>query len=88
MKRRVVVTGMGAVTPIGVGVDTFWDGIVKEKIGFDSLPPELREIARLRYEDRELSNSEIASMLSESLTVSGVNHRFKRLIKIAEDLKK
>ena len=34
MKRRVVVTGMGAVTPIGVGVDTFWDGIVKEKIGF------------------------------------------------------
>lgn len=62
--------------------------LIKEKIGFDSLPPELREIARLRYEDRELSNSEIASMLSESLTVSGVNHRFKRLIKIAEDLKK
>lgn len=62
--------------------------LIKEKIGFDSLPPELREIARLRYEDRELSNSEIASILSESLTVSGVNHRFKRLIKIAEDLKK
>ena len=34
MKRRVVVTGMGAVTPIGVGVDAFWDGIVQEKIGF------------------------------------------------------
>lgn len=34
MKRRVVVTGMGAVTPIGVGVDAFWDGIVNEKIGF------------------------------------------------------
>ncbi len=61
---------------------------IKEKIGFDALPPELKEIAELRYNDRELSNSEIASMLTESITVSGVNHRFKRLIKIAEDLKK
>lgn len=34
MKRRVVVTGMGAVTPIGVGVDAFWEGIVQEKTGF------------------------------------------------------
>ena len=61
---------------------------IKEKIGFDALPEELQEIARLRYEDRELSNAEIARLLPESITVSGVNHRFKRLIKIAEDLKK
>lgn len=60
---------------------------IKEKIGFDSLPPELREIAKLRYNNRELSNSEIASMLSEALTVSGVNHRFQKLIKIAQELK-
>lgn len=32
--RRVVVTGMGAVTPIGIGVEEFWDGIKQEKIGF------------------------------------------------------
>ncbi|MDO4512696.1 MAG: beta-ketoacyl-ACP synthase II [Lachnospiraceae bacterium] len=32
--RRVVVTGMGAVTPIGTGVDAFWNGIVNEQIGF------------------------------------------------------
>ncbi len=61
---------------------------IKNKVGFDALPKQLQEIARLRYEDRELSNSEIAKMLSESITISGVNHRFKRLIKIAEDLKK
>lgn len=27
MKRRVVVTGLGAVTPIGNTVEEFWDGI-------------------------------------------------------------
>ncbi len=60
---------------------------IKEKIGFDALPPELREIARLRYNNREVSNSEIASMLSKPLTVSGVNHRFQKIIKIAGELK-
>lgn len=34
MSRRVVVTGMGAVTPIGIGVKAFWEGIKQEKIGF------------------------------------------------------
>ena len=33
MKRRVVITGMGAVTPIGNTVDAFWDGIKSEKVG-------------------------------------------------------
>ena len=34
MKKRVVVTGLGAVTPIGIGVEEFWKGIKEEKIGF------------------------------------------------------
>jgi 3-oxoacyl-[acyl-carrier-protein] synthase II len=33
-KKRVVVTGLGAVTPIGIGVDEFWNGVKAEKIGF------------------------------------------------------
>ncbi len=32
--RRVVVTGMGAVTPIGLDVEEFWSSIKQEKIGF------------------------------------------------------
>lgn len=32
-KRRVVVTGLGAVTPIGNTVDEFWAGIKEGKIG-------------------------------------------------------
>lgn len=34
MNRRVVITGMGAVTPLGTGVEKFWNGIVENKIGF------------------------------------------------------
>lgn len=35
--RRVVVTGMGAVTPIGIGIDAFWDGVQQGKIGFEPI---------------------------------------------------
>lgn len=31
--RRVVVTGMGAITPIGNNVDEFWNGIKEGKVG-------------------------------------------------------
>ena len=31
--KRVVVTGMGAVTPIGIGVGEFWNGIMNNKVG-------------------------------------------------------
>lgn len=33
MKRRVVITGMGAVTPIGNTVEEFWQGILQSKVG-------------------------------------------------------
>ena len=34
MSRRVVVTGMGAITPIGLSVNEFWYGVKQGKIGF------------------------------------------------------
>lgn len=37
MKRRVVVTGLGAVTPIGNDVDSFWDGIKAGKVGIGEI---------------------------------------------------
>jgi 3-oxoacyl-[acyl-carrier-protein] synthase II len=33
MKRRVVVTGMGAVTPLGNSVSSFWDGLINGRSG-------------------------------------------------------
>ena len=37
MKRRVVVTGMGAVTPIGTGRDVFWKALLEGKNGIDRI---------------------------------------------------
>lgn len=36
-KRRVVVTGLGAVTPVGVGVAATWEGIVSGKSGISRI---------------------------------------------------
>ena len=32
--KRVVVTGMGAITPIGNSVEEFWSSVKEQKIGF------------------------------------------------------
>ena len=37
MKRRVVITGLGAITPIGNNVDEFWKGIKEGKCGIDEI---------------------------------------------------
>ncbi len=37
MERRVVITGMGAITPIGKTVESFWDGIKKGECGIDKI---------------------------------------------------
>jgi 3-oxoacyl-[acyl-carrier-protein] synthase II len=36
-ERRVVVTGMGAVTPLGNDVPTYWDGLVAGRSGIDRI---------------------------------------------------
>jgi 3-oxoacyl-[acyl-carrier-protein] synthase II len=37
MKRRVVVTGLGAVTPLGKGVEDSWHGIIHSKSGIKKI---------------------------------------------------
>ena len=33
IERRVAVTGMGILTPIGIGVDAFWTGLLAGRSG-------------------------------------------------------
>ena len=33
MKNRVVITGMGAITPVGIGTDAFWQSLIAGKSG-------------------------------------------------------
>lgn len=35
--RRVVVTGMGAITPIGIGVENFWKNVKNKTLGFGEI---------------------------------------------------
>lgn len=37
MKRRVVITGLGAVTPVGTGVGKFWKNLVEGTSGIDRI---------------------------------------------------
>lgn len=37
MSRRVVVTGMGAITPIGLSVEEFWSSVKQGKTGFGTI---------------------------------------------------
>ena len=37
MGRRVVITGLGAITPIGNNVEEFWNGIKEGKCGIDEI---------------------------------------------------
>lgn len=37
MKKRVVITGLGAITPIGKDVEETWDGVRNKKCGIDEI---------------------------------------------------
>lgn len=64
--RRVVITGMGAVSPFGVGADSLWDGVVEARSGvgpitlFDASAQDVRFAAEVpgfdatRYLDKRL----------------------------------
>ena len=37
MSNRVVITGVGAITPIGIGKDEFWKGLLEGRNGIDKI---------------------------------------------------
>jgi 3-oxoacyl-[acyl-carrier-protein] synthase II len=37
MKKRVVITGIGAITPIGIGVRQYWEACLRGDCGTDDI---------------------------------------------------
>ncbi|NLT40200.1 MAG: beta-ketoacyl-[acyl-carrier-protein] synthase family protein [Clostridiales bacterium] len=37
MRKRIVITGMGAVTPVGVGAEKYWSGLVRGDCGIGDI---------------------------------------------------
>ncbi len=61
--------------------------LIAEKRGLDSLTNELREVAEIRLESTGLSLQDIGESLNPPISRSGVNHRFKKLAKIADEIR-
>ena len=57
---------------------------IQNKKGFESLPDNLKEIALLRLEYPDMPMKELGTYLDPPVGKSGVNHRFRRISKIAE----
>lgn len=61
--------------------------LIDKTIGLENLSEELREVAELRLSNTDMSLQEIGQALETPISRSGVNHRFKRLAKMAEELR-
>ena len=61
--------------------------LIKKKGKFSELPENLKEIADLRVANPETSLVELGKMLEVPIGKSGVDHRLKKIIDIADELK-
>lgn len=62
--------------------------LIEKEIGLKRLPQNLKEIAELRLSYENESLKELGQMLEPPVGKSGVNHRLRRIEKIAEELRK
>ncbi|HEM5490790.1 TPA: DNA-binding protein WhiA [Streptococcus suis] len=59
---------------------------IMDTIGLDQLSGDLQEIAQLRIQHPDYSIQQLADSLTVPITKSGVNHRLRKINKIADDL--
>lgn len=60
---------------------------IRDNLGFDKLPENLREIAEIRLKFSDASLKELGEMLCPCLGKSGVNHRLRKLDNIADSIR-
>ena len=59
---------------------------IESTIGIDALPEDLRALCQLRLDNPDYSLRELGARLEPPISRSGVNHRFQRIVEIAENL--
>lgn len=59
---------------------------IDQKIGLNNLPPDLEEVALMRIANPEEPLNVLLQLSNIQLTKSGLNHRFRKIISIAEKL--
>ena len=57
---------------------------IKNTVGLNSLPDNLKEIANLRLENPEMSLKMLGQSLKSPISRSGVNHRLEKIIQISK----
>lgn len=60
--------------------------IIEDHIGLEALPDNLREIAMIRLNNTDVSLKELGQLLSPPIGKSGVNHRLRKIEKLALEI--
>ncbi|MCL6500705.1 MAG: hypothetical protein K6T16_01575 [Candidatus Pacearchaeota archaeon] len=79
MKKRVVITGMGVVSSLGIGVEKFWDSIKEGKVGITAVT---------RFDASNMS-TKVAAEVNDFDPAQFIDKKeAKKIIKIEEKPKK
>ncbi|MFS1514813.1 DNA-binding protein WhiA [Chengkuizengella sp. SCS-71B] len=61
--------------------------LIQDTMGLDHLPDKLREVAELRLQHPDLNLTELGELLKDKVSKSGVNHRLRKIDKIADQIR-
>ena len=80
MNRKIVITGMGAVTPIGIGTDAYWQALLDGKCGIEEMTKTPLEGLPVKYaaevknfRPRDYLNSRLAADLDDFMQYAYVS---------------
>ena len=62
--------------------------LIDSTMGLDNLPDNLREIAKVRYDNIDYTLKELGAALDPPISRSGANHRMQKIAEIAESIRK
>ena len=66
LEQRIVITGMGLVSPLGLGVDAVWERLIRGESGIRTLPTTLSEGLNTHIAGQVPSHTEQVNGLNES----------------------